>query len=156
MQNSHCTCAQRLNSHIFSTGNDQKLNEKLLFHGTKQTPPSQIWESEDGFDLRYCRHGMWGIGTYFAVKASYSDNYAYNYHDVVREMFVANVLTGNSMEMRPGRIARKLTRPPVSVPATATTPEVLYDSVTGITNGSRVYVLYKLDMAYPSYLVRYS
>lgn len=100
---------------------------------------------------------MWGIGTYFAENASYSDKYAYRLAKNKRdfsEMFVAHVLTGNSIEMKSSR-ARKLTRPPVCVAATSGAPEVLYDSVTGCSEGSRIYVVYKLDMAYPSYLVRY-
>ena len=139
-------------------GNEQSVNEKLLFHGTSQTPPSKIWQSEDGFDLRYCRRGMWGIGSYFAEKASYSDQYAYKYTTNLiqcSEMLVANVLTGNSKEMLSNDLSRQLTRPPVYIHATASNPEVLYDTVTGFTKGSRIYVLYKLDMAYPSYLVRY-
>lgn len=134
------------------------LNEKLLFHGTSTTPSSKIWQSEDGFDLRYSSRGMWGIGSYFAEKASYSDKYAYTYtvnSCQFREMLVANVLTGNSKHMPSNSKSRKLTRPPVYVEATESNPEVLYDSVTGDTGGSRIYVLYKLDMAYPSYLVRY-
>ena len=141
-----------------NSGNEQNLNEQLLFHGTSKTPPSKIWQSEDGFDLRYCRWGMWGIGSYFAKKASYSDKYAYSYkrnYVQFREMLVANVLTGNSKFLPSNTESRQLTRPPVYTEATAGCPEVLYDSVTGFTGGSQIYVLYKLDMAYPSYLVRY-
>ena len=130
----------------------------MLFHGTSQTPPSKIWQSEDGFDLRYSRRGMWGIGSYFAEKASYSDKYAYRYSTnfiQCSEMLVASVLTGNSKEMLSNYESRSLTRPPVYIDATTSNTEVLYDTVTGYTKGSRIYVLYKLDMAYPSYLVRY-
>jgi hypothetical protein len=31
-----------------------------------------------------------------------------------------------------------------------------YDSVTGITNGSRVYIVYENNKAYPLYLITYS
>ncbi|XP_028405175.1 protein mono-ADP-ribosyltransferase PARP12-like [Dendronephthya gigantea] len=140
------------------SGSVEGLNEKMLFHGTSKTPPKKIWQSEDGFDLRYSRRGMWGIGSYFAQNSSYSDNYAYIYsgnYPVFREMIVANVLTGNSIEMQSNNKTRKLTRPPVFTQATQNNPEVLYDSVTGFTGGSRIYVLYKFDMAYPSYLIRY-
>jgi hypothetical protein len=102
---------------------------------------------------------MWGIGSYFAKNASYSDKYSYKYphknHVQIREMLVANVLTGNSKLMLSTRKSMQLTRPPVYTEATTNSPEVLYDSVTGFTGGSQIYVLYKLDMAYPSYLVRY-
>jgi len=52
-------------------------NEKELFHGTSSTPPEKIFRSEQGFDFRFCSRGMWGTGAYFAVNASYSNNYAY-------------------------------------------------------------------------------
>ena len=68
---------------------------------------------------------------------------------------MAKVLTGNSIEMESSPKTRQLTRPPVFTEATQNNPEVLYDSVTGFTGGSRIYVVYKFDMAYPSYLIRY-
>ena len=102
---------------------------------------------------------MWGIGSYFAENASYSDEYAYcrcRYPMFEsREMIVARVLTGNSIELPSGEMSRQLVRPPVYLQAKEDSPEVLYDSVTGFTGGSRIHVLYKLDMAYPSYLIRY-
>ena len=142
----------------FALGREQSLNEKLLFHGTSKTPPNKIWQSEDGFDMRYCHQGMWGIGSYFAEKASYSDKYAYKYMAnlvQLREMLVASVLTGNSKRLPSSRNSAKLKRPPVCAVATENNPEILHDSVMGYTGGSRIYVLYKLDMAYPCYLVRY-
>ena len=44
-------------------------NELLLFHGTRGTQPNIIYEGEDGFDMRFCTSGMWGVATYFAVNA---------------------------------------------------------------------------------------
>lgn len=131
------------------------VNEKLLFHGTRDNPPYKIWQSEDGFDMRYCKRGAWGLGTYFAQEASYSDNYAHRPmpHTPLRQMVVASVLTGYSKETLSDVTLR---RPPVRIPATSRNPEVLYDSVTGISGNSRIYILYKFDMAYPSYLVTYS
>ena len=34
------------------------VNEKFLFHGTMTTKPSRIYTSEQGFDFRYCTHGL--------------------------------------------------------------------------------------------------
>ena len=51
-------------------------NERLLFHGTKNTPPKAIYNSEQGFDNRLASQGMNGEGTYFAELSSYSHNYA--------------------------------------------------------------------------------
>jgi len=53
--------------------------EQMLWHGTSDLDPRLILESEEGFDMRFSREGLWGKGIYFAVDASYSNNgYAYN------------------------------------------------------------------------------
>ena len=57
--------------------NDGQANEKELFHGTRGNNPRQIYDSEEGFDMRFSASGMWGQANYFAVNASYSNNYAY-------------------------------------------------------------------------------
>ena len=57
-----------------------KLKEKLgkdptelqLFHGTRTTKPIEIYNSEDGFDMRFCQSGSWGIGSYFAHNSRFS------------------------------------------------------------------------------------
>lgn len=51
--------------------------EMFLFHGTRNNKPSLIFESEEGFDLRFAKQGVWGMAIYFAKNASYSHNYAY-------------------------------------------------------------------------------
>ena len=48
-----------------------------LFHGTRATPPSCIYESEEGFNIVYSNDGIWGRANYFAVNSQYSDSYAY-------------------------------------------------------------------------------
>ena len=47
---------------------------KTLFHGTSNTPPNVIYQSEEGFNLNYSKVGMWGKANYFAFNSSYSDN----------------------------------------------------------------------------------
>ena len=37
-------------------------NERELFHGTRKTMPRDIYESEEGFDMRFSAEGMWGPG----------------------------------------------------------------------------------------------
>jgi len=49
----------------------------MLFHGTSNTSPEIIYQSEEGFDIRYSREGLWGNAVYFAVNSSYSDTYCY-------------------------------------------------------------------------------
>ena len=51
--------------------NNGNSNTKLLWHGTKNTPPRSIYEG-DGFNINYANSGMWGSAIYFAVNASYS------------------------------------------------------------------------------------
>ena len=67
------------------------------FHGTRGNDPKLIYEGENGFDMRYSNQGMWGQANYFAVNASYSDNYAYQTPDGYKEMFLVKVLTGDSL-----------------------------------------------------------
>ncbi|XP_031567758.1 probable serine/threonine-protein kinase nek3 [Actinia tenebrosa] len=128
------------------------INEMELFHGTRQTPPSVVWNSEEGFDMRYSADGMWGRGCYFAVHAAYSHHqFTYQYiHKEKRyyQIFLAHVLTGESINMNPDRSIRK---PPLNA---ATSRH--YDSVTGITKRHRIYVLYKNEASFPAYLITYS
>lgn len=123
-----------------------------LFHGTRQTPPSVVWNSEEGFDMRYSADGMWGRGCYFAVHAAYSHHqFTHQYmHKQKRfyQIFLAHVLTGESIDMNPDRGIRK---PPLN----ASTGRH-YDSITGITQGHRIYVLYKNEASFPAYLITYT
>ena len=138
------------------------LMEKELFHGTGVNDPCLIYKGEEGFDVRFCRTGMWGRGNYFTANAIYSHRYAYatrNSSEVgCRQMFLARVNIGETYECRPDST---LTMPPVkpsSQPTSSSVPfsVVRYDSVTGVTNGSRVFVVYDNRKAYPLYLITYS
>ena len=40
-----------------------------MFHGSGATNPKTIYESEDGFDIRFARKGLYGTGNYFADNA---------------------------------------------------------------------------------------
>ena len=127
--------------------NDGVINEERLFHGTRKTLPSSIYQDEEGFDMRFGRAGMWGNGNYFAVNASYSDGYAHRSPDGTRQMFLATVLTGRSIELQPDN---KLRLPPIVQGSSR------YDTVNGETNGSQVYIAYSNDKAYPFYLISYN
>lgn len=123
------------------------INEKELFHGTSGTLPEKIYaDEEEGFDMRFSRSGMWGQGNYFAEKASYSDNYAYQHPNGTKQFFLAKVLTGDSTELKSDT---KLRMPPLK------NGNVRYDTVNGITHGCRVYISYSNDKAYPLYLITY-
>ena len=138
------------------------VNEKELFHGTRGTPPEKIFKSEPGFDFRFASNGMWGTGTYFAVNARYSDDYAYSARDS-KKMILAKVLTGETYRCHPNGGLKK---PPVKSQlrgihssSSGDSGEVFederYDSVSGHANGSDIYVIYDHDKAYPAYLITY-
>ena len=123
------------------------LGEKTLFHGSSSHKPEEIYKGDASFDMRYCNQGMWGRGSYFAVNASYSDRYAH-VESNVRQILVAHVLTGHSYYSQPDG---SLTKPPFR----PSTVKRRYDSVHGDTGGSRVYITYDNEKAYPAYLISY-
>ena len=126
-------------------------NEKDLFHGTRSNMPKEIYDYEEGFDMRYSAQGMWGQANYFAVNASYSNKYAYT-NGARKELFLVKVLTGASYECDPDNSLRM---PPKKCTSGAQLGQSNYDTVTGITNGSRVYMTYDNQKAYPAYLITY-
>ena len=130
------------------------LREELLFHGTRDNDPQLIFKGDEGFDMRYSAQGMWGQGNYFAVNSSYSHYYAFNTNGV-QKMFAAYVLTGNSRFLNPDNSLRK---PPLLHKESGdsdTSVERRYDSVCGTTRGTRVYITYDNEHAYPAYLNTY-
>lgn len=54
-----------------------------LYHGTRETQPSLIYNSEEGFDMRYSQIGLWGKAVYFAEYSSYSNAYSYKTGKIV-------------------------------------------------------------------------
>lgn len=131
--------------------NEGVINEKLLFHGTRGTSPSCIYQDEEGFDMRFSNAGMWGNGNYFAVNASYSHGYAHPLPDGMRQMFLAKVLTGYSYKCSPNRSLRM---PPVRKQSPKG-GDMRYDTVNGETGGSQVFIAYSNEKAYPFYLISY-
>ena len=97
--------------------------------------------------MRLGKAAMWGNGNYFAVNASYSDDYAHHLPDGTCQMFLAKVLTGRSIKLQPDSTLRR--PPPLQ-------GDLRYDTVNGETNGSRVYIAYSNDKAYPFYLISYN
>lgn len=114
--------------------------------------------TEFGFDQTYASKGMWGVATYFAVNASYSDSYSYRLGSSgQRQMFFADVILGTPTPEIPSNGALK--RPPANPTPPVADPHgnpVLYDSVCGRTGGSRVFMSYAPRCrAYPTYLLTY-
>ncbi|XP_019854829.1 PREDICTED: uncharacterized protein LOC109583797 [Amphimedon queenslandica] len=138
----YCLCRERIKSK-----NRGMENEKWLFHGTRETRPQEVYNSEKGCDFRFSSSGMWGNGSYFADKASYSDDYKYQ-SSLGKQMFLVRVLTGDAIELQP----QKLKMPPPKNPADKT---VRYDSVKGFTKKTNIYIVYEHDKSYPAYLITY-
>lgn len=140
----------RLEGRQMSSRNNGETNEKYLFHGTRDTNPHQVVQSESGIDFRYSRDNrlMWGNGAYFAENASYSNSYSYKLDKEKRQMLIVSVLTGISCPYGQ-RKDSNLTRPPERM------PNRLYDTVYGESAGSGIYVVYDHFKSCPAYLVTY-
>ncbi len=130
------------------------INELNLFHGTRANDPKLIYGGEDGFDMRLGHRGSWGRANYFSVSASHCNRFAHISEDNCREIFVVKVLTGESCYLPPDMSLRV---PPVKHTDQSTGMQIKFDSVTGITRtrGSRVYMTYDNEKAYPAYLIKY-
>ena len=125
------------------TKKERKEIEKFLFHGTKGTNPSNVYLSEEGFDLRFSNcNCLWGRGIYFSNTASYSQDYAHQTTQG-RQLLLAYVITGQSVTLPQNKA---LIAPPFL------TTNVRYDSVT---NGTNIYVVYTNYKAYPAYIITY-
>ncbi len=136
--------------------NSGQVNEKFLFHGTQENDPQLIYDSGEGFDMRYSRIGMWGRANYFAEDASYSNSYAHCASDGSKEIFLATVLTGDSCSTSPDSSLRM---PPKKRSSSSSGKvqfsEMRYDTVRGVTAGSTVFMTYDNHSAYPVYLIQY-
>ena len=132
----------------------QNCKEKLLFHGTRNTNPKEIYKGDSSFDLKFSEQGLWGRGNYFAVNASYSDSYTYSVHGTnMKKLLVAFVLTGLSYYCNQDR---NLTMPPYR--SEQDDPSGIrrrYHSVNGVTGGTTVYITYDNNLAYPAYVITY-
>ena len=137
--------------------NGGAVNEIELWHGSKKSSSDNIYNSEEGFDMRFSSEGLWGQANYFAEKASYSDKYAFKSTDGTKELLLAKVLTGDSFESSPDPTLRMPPEKPRSLKTgSVQLKQLRYDSVTGTTCNCRVYMTYSNDKAYPAYLIRYS
>ena len=147
-------CYNKQRVHRKNKGN---VNEKELFHGTRGNDPKLIYGSEVGFDMRYSAQGMWGQANYFAVNASYSDSYAHQKGGGLKEIFLVKVLTGDSYSCASNTSLRMPPEKHTSMEPRSSLrfTKTRYDTVTGTTDGSIVYMAYDNDKAYPAYLIQY-
>ena len=132
----------------------QNCREKLLFHGTRDTDPKEIYKGDSSFDMRFSRQGPWGKGNYFAVNTSYSDAYTHSVHGTdMKKLLVAFVLTGLSYYSEQDK---SLTKPPYcSEQDDSSGIQCRYHSVNGVTGGNTFYITYDNNLAYPAYVITY-
>ncbi len=140
-------CAKRI-----SERNNGKTSEMMLFHGTRHNKPELIYKGDASFDMRFSNTGYWGRGNYFAVNSSYSHSYAHCCTTGQHQMLVANVITGYASTCKQDKT---LTHPPVRI-TTSNEVDIHYDSVSGMTQDSKVFITYNNDQAYPAYLITYT
>ena len=133
---------------LMSHKGPQSMTEMELFHGTRNNPPKCIYESEEGFDMRYSREGLWGLGNYFAENANYASCFAYKQFNEVLQFFLVKVLVGDSNKIPPDSTLR--------MPPFKANSKIHYDTVNGHSKGSKVYITYSNDKAYPFYLISYT
>ena len=128
--------------------------ERSVWHGTRGTDPKDIYsDKQDGFMMQRASEGMWGKGNYFAKEFAYSDRanggYAHDNLNGTKTLLFVKLLVGKAVEMEP---KRSLAYPPDRTDGS----ELRYNSVTGKTVNSQVYIVYENKRAYPEYLVQYS
>nr|XP_020637609.1 TCDD-inducible poly [ADP-ribose] polymerase [Pogona vitticeps]XP_020637610.1 TCDD-inducible poly [ADP-ribose] polymerase [Pogona vitticeps]XP_020637611.1 TCDD-inducible poly [ADP-ribose] polymerase [Pogona vitticeps]XP_020637612.1 TCDD-inducible poly [ADP-ribose] polymerase [Pogona vitticeps] len=130
------------------TGLDRIMNERHLFHGTSQDVVDGI--CKHNFDPRVCgKHAtMFGQGSYFARKASYSHNFSKRSPKGIHYMFLAKVLTGRYTVGN-----HTMRRPPPVNPASITSD--LYDSCVDNFFEPQIFVIFNDDQSYPYFVIQY-
>lgn len=130
------------------TGLDRIMNERHLFHGTSQDVVDGI--CKHNFDPRVCgKHAtMFGQGSYFARKASYSHNFSKRSPKGVHYMFLAKVLTGRYVVGN-----HTMRRPPPLNPGDITSD--LYDSCVDNFFEPQIFVIFNDDQSYPYFIIQY-
>ncbi|XP_022534288.2 protein mono-ADP-ribosyltransferase PARP14-like [Astyanax mexicanus] len=123
--------------------------EKVLYHGTTEEACLSIQRTN--FDRRFAGQNAtrFGIGTYFAVDASYSSDPVFSKPaaDGTQVMFVALVLTGQYTQGQ----SDMMTPPPRSTQD----PNDRYDSVVDNVQKPSKFVVFHDCQAYPDYLITF-
>ena len=133
-----------------ANGDQQRVNEKRLFHGT--SPDSVEAICKENFDWRLSGTATgtkYGQGSYFAAKASYSHNYAREDANKSRFMFVAKVLVGSYVKGNPS-----YRRPPHKLPLNGG-DTLYYDSCVDDVLQPNMFIVFDIDQLYPEYIIHY-
>ncbi|XP_029931671.1 protein mono-ADP-ribosyltransferase PARP14-like [Myripristis murdjan] len=151
LQNIHLRRGYEVEHKKISDKNRQRRDagEKLLYHGTTEENCQSIITT--GFNRSFAGQNatVYGVGTYFAVNASYSADPTYSKPatDGTQLMFVARVLTGlyalGEREMK------------VPPPRDPQHPHDRFDSVVDNVQKPSMFVVFHDNQAYPDYLITF-
>ncbi|KAL7875713.1 hypothetical protein AOLI_G00106760 [Acnodon oligacanthus] len=130
-------------------GSPGGAGENVLYHGSTEEACSSIQRTN--FDRRFAGQNAtkFGLGTYFAVKASYSAHPTYSVPaaDGTQLMFVVLVLTGHYAQGKSG-----MKTPP---PRSSQDPNDRFDSVVDNMQNPEMFVVFHDCQAYPDYLITF-
>ena len=160
VQNSWLWERYAFNRERIALKNEGMLNERDLFHGTGGINPSIICKGEEGLDMRFSRDGLWGRANYFTECAEYANRYAHVKHTMngmERELLLVRVTLGNIKDL--GTSVNCQLRMPPPLPSATHHLDILnpqYDSISGITQNTRVYMTYDNWKSYPAYILSYT
>ncbi|XP_050788923.1 protein mono-ADP-ribosyltransferase TIPARP-like isoform X2 [Gopherus flavomarginatus] len=128
---------------------EQRLrNERHLFHGTSAGAVPAICKHNLDPRLSGKHAALYGQGSYFARRASYSHRYAPPAEAGLRHVFLCKVLVGRSALGQPA-----LRRPPALDPGDPASD--LYDSCVDSLSDPQIYVVFDNDQCYPYFLLQY-
>ncbi|KAG5261066.1 hypothetical protein AALO_G00299610 [Alosa alosa] len=123
--------------------------EKMLYHGTTTQACQSIMKT--GFNRGFAGQNatVYGLGTYFAVSASYSAKPVYSRPeaDGTQCMFVARVLAGFYT------LGKSLMRVPP--PVSPQQPDIRFDSLVDNQQNPSMFVVFHDSQAYPDYLITF-
>lgn len=154
LQNMWLCKAYNFNKARMNRRNLGTINKMDLFHGSSSKHPLEIVCGKDGFDIRHSKGGTWGHAIYLSNSAQYSDKFAHCTASGERIIIIAKALIGESYDAGTDR-QKELRMPPVQQRSVQNMLSIMYDSVSGITQTCRVYMLYNNDRAYPVYILKY-
>ncbi|PKU32261.1 poly [Limosa lapponica baueri] len=150
IQNPYFWKAYQIKKREMDIKNGNTNNERLLFHGTSKESLTLI--NNRGFDRSYAgtHAAVFGNGTYFAVKASYSANDTYSKPDVdgKKYMYLARVLVGEYSQGTQGAITPAAKNASNSID--------LFDSSTDNVNQPSMFIIFNDIQAYPEYLITFT
>jgi len=122
---------------------------RMLFHGTGSCDPKVIYEDDKGFLINFASDdGLWGRGVYFAQDAIYSNKYTYRTPTGTKKMILAEVITGDGINLDEDRNIRL-------PPPKDESGKKRFDCVIGMRHGTFIYVCYDNGRAYPTYVIEY-